>query len=157
MVVSVGQTFEVGDHDFSRCSITPSVSLQVNIPENVEESWYKGRVHVINKDTVFQPSSPARHAVELEGLIGPHPNPILMLYSEGGPDHRCTYLSVQLTMIYLWSKLDVDLLILARTPPGNSWRNPAERVMSQLNLGLQAIGTMRQKSKDATQENRIVK
>ena len=32
-----------------------------------------------------------------------------------------------------------------RTPPYNSWKNPAEQVMSELNLALQAVGMMREK------------
>ena len=56
---------------------------------------------------------------------------------------RCTYLSVMLSAIYLWHKTDLDMLVLARTPPGSSWKNPAERVMAVLNLGLQSVGVMR--------------
>ena len=40
-------------------------------------------------------------------------------------------------------KLDLDLLCAARTAPSHSWRNPVERVMSTLNLGLQCVGLMR--------------
>lgn len=58
--------------------------------------------------------------------------------------YRCTYLSVQYAMIYLWHKLDVDMLVLGRTAPGWSFRNPAERIMSQLNLALQSVGVMRE-------------
>lgn len=133
----------------------PSVSLEVDIPEAVEGSWYQGKVYVCNKDAVFEPSSPTRHALELERILG-FPKPIPTVYSDGGPDHRCTYLSVIYTMIYLWHKLDIDLLIFARTPPGNSWKNPAERIMSQLNLALQAIGMMRAES-DKVNEDRITK
>jgi len=32
-----------------------------------------------------------------------------------------------------------------RTPPYNSWKNPTEQVMSELNLALQAVGMMREK------------
>ncbi|CAB5209769.1 unnamed protein product [Rhizophagus irregularis] len=39
--------------------------------------------------------------------------------------------------------IDLDLLIAVRTPPGHSWKNPVERIMSILNLGMQSIGLMR--------------
>jgi len=39
--------------------------------------------------------------------------------------------------------MDLDYLVAARTPPGHSWKNPVERIMSILNLGLQCIGLMR--------------
>lgn len=152
MLVGVNQVFQVGDHDFSRCSLTPSVSLNVKVPLEVTGPWYSGKVYVCLKDSVFEPSSPSRHALELERML-PH-KPILMLYTDGGPDHRCTYLSVMVSCIYLWHKMDLDCLILARTPPGSSWKNPAERVMSLLNLGLQSIGVMRAEA-DEPFETRI--
>ena len=67
----------------------------------------------------------------------------MFLYTEGGPDHRLTYLSVQLSLISLFLKLDLDLLCACRTAPFHSWRNPVERTMSILNLGFQSIGLMR--------------
>ena len=68
---------------------------------------------------------------------------MLCVYTDGGPDHRITYVSVKLACIALFLKFDLDYLIAARTPPYHSWRNPVERVMSTLNLGLQCIGMMR--------------
>ena len=67
------------------------------------------------------------------------------MYSDGGPDHRLTYVSVQVSLIALFLKLDLDFLCAARTAPAHSWRNPVERVMSTLNLGLQCVGLMREK------------
>ena len=68
-----------------------------------------------------------------------------MIYSDGGPDHRVTYVSVQLALISLFFALDLDLLIALRTAPHNSWANPVERIMSVVNIGLQGVGVMRQK------------
>ncbi|CAB5207012.1 hypothetical protein RhiirA5_441013 [Rhizophagus irregularis] len=53
------------DHDFNKLSLTPSVSLFVDIPNNITESFYQGQVYVSYKDTVFQPSCGLRHATEL--------------------------------------------------------------------------------------------
>ena len=41
VIVSQNETFVVGDHDFTRFSVIPSVVLQVNIPETFEGSWYQ--------------------------------------------------------------------------------------------------------------------
>ena len=60
-----------------------------------------------------------------------------------GPDHRLTYASVKLTSIAVFWKLDLDYLCASRTAPNHSFRNPAERVMSILNLGLQSVGLAR--------------
>ena len=49
-------------------------------------------------------------------------------------------MSVKLSLISLFIKLDLDYLLAARTAPYHSFRNPAERVISVLNLGLQSVG-----------------
>ena len=55
----------VYNHDFNKLSLTPSVSLFVNIPDNITESFYQGQVYVFYKDVVFQPSCNLRHVTEL--------------------------------------------------------------------------------------------
>ena len=70
------------------------------------------------------------------------------MYSDGGPDHRLTYVSVQLSLIALFLNLDLDMLVACRTAPNNSWKNPVERIMSIVNLGLQCVGIMRSKLSD---------
>ncbi|RIA99900.1 hypothetical protein C2G38_2236715 [Gigaspora rosea] len=69
--------------------------------------------------------------------------PILCLYTDGGPDHRCNYGSVQIALISLFLCGDFDLLAAVRTAPNHSWTNPAEQVMSTLNLGLQGVALKR--------------
>ena len=56
VIVSQTETFAVGDHDFTRFSLIPSVGLQVDIPEMLEGSWYMytGQVFVGLKDAVFE-------------------------------------------------------------------------------------------------------
>lgn len=66
-------------------------------------------------------------------------------YTDGGPDHRLTYISVQLSLFTQFLKLDLDFLCAARTAPFHSWRNPVQRIMSILNLGLQCVGIARSK------------
>lgn len=65
------------------------------------------------------------------------------MYTDGGPDHRLTYLSVKISLICLFLKLNLDFLCAARTAPYHSWKNPVERLMSVLNLGLQCIALVR--------------
>ena len=50
--------------------------------------------------------------------------------------------------------LDMDAYIAARTVPNQSYRNPAERVISTLNLGLQNVATARE-SVEPTKEIRM--
>ena len=49
---------------------------------------------------------------------------MLYLYTDGGPDHRLTYASVQLALIALFQNLNLDILVAGRTAPHNSWRTP---------------------------------
>ena len=133
VLVSINSSFQVGDHDFTQHSIVPSVCFLVDIPETVESSWYTSQVVVGLKEGAFEPSSPARHCTEL-GNILPSRNlqtkPILFLYNDGGPGHRLTYLSVQMSLMSLFLKYDLDFLCVARTAPFHSWRNPVECIMS---------------------------
>ena len=147
VIVSSHTTFVVGDHDFTKFKITPSVILLVNIPDSIEKSWYTGEVFVGLKEAVYEPSSPIRHATELYKCLSTHMEGrhILFVYSDGGPDHRLTFLSVQLSLIALFMNLDLDVLIAGRTAPSHSWANPVERIMAIVNLGIQCIGIMRSK------------
>ena len=40
VMVKAGATFEVGDHDYTKCSIIPPVALVVDIPEKIKELWF---------------------------------------------------------------------------------------------------------------------
>ena len=60
VIVSSHTAFVVGDHDFTKFKITPSVILLVNIPDSIEKSWYTGEVFVGLKEAVYEPSSPIR-------------------------------------------------------------------------------------------------
>ncbi|GBC13306.2 hypothetical protein GLOIN_2v1780244 [Rhizophagus irregularis DAOM 181602=DAOM 197198] len=129
-------------------SLTPSVTFFISIPEDIFGSFYDGQVFVSYKDTTFEPSSAIRHSTEFlnalniqyEHQVTP---PILCLYTDGGPDHRCNYGSVQIALIALFLQGDFDMLIAVRTVPNHSWTNPAERIMSILNLGLQGVALKR--------------
>lgn len=150
VIVSLSETLVAGDHDFTKFSLIPSVVLNVTIPEKLEESWYNGQVYISLKDAVFEASSPIRHAAEMHSILVKERGnkSILLIYSDGGPDHRLTYISVQLSLIALFLNLDLDMLIACRTAPNHSWRNPVERIMSVVNLGLQCIAIMRQKGSE---------
>ena len=146
-----GSRFLVGDHDFTKFGLIPSVALQITIPDDISGSWYSGKVNIGLKESAFEPSSPLRHACELNQLIATAESdrkPILFLYSDGGPDHRLTYVSVQVSLIALFLSLDLDYLCAARTAPFHSWRNPVERIMSVVNLGLQCVGLARKEMSD---------
>ena len=68
---------------------------------------------------------------------------VLAIKTDGGPDRHCSHASVQLAYLCLAVHLDLDMLILLRTAPGQSYVNPVERVMSLLNLGMQGLALAR--------------
>ena len=53
VIVSSNEVFVVGDHDFTKFRIIPSVVLLVDIPETIEGSFYSGQVFVGLKDGIF--------------------------------------------------------------------------------------------------------
>lgn len=134
------------DHDFAKISgIILSVALISDIPKNTGDSFFTGTAYVTCKERIFSPSTPFRHSTELINIIrkGYSTNgvncdrPILAIFTDGGPDHRCTFYTVKVALLQIFLQLNLDFLIAFRTAPNNSWLNPAERVMSVLNLALQ--------------------
>ncbi|PKB99703.1 hypothetical protein RhiirA5_429287 [Rhizophagus irregularis] len=109
-------TLDVADHDFTNLSLTPSVIFFVSIPKDISDGFYNREVFVSFKDTVFEPSSAIRHTTEFYNVINTkythHTSPpILCLYTDRRPDHRCTYGSVQIALISLFLSRDYDMLI----------------------------------------------
>jgi hypothetical protein len=95
----------------------------IDVPETITGDFYNGQVTVTLKDTIFQPSSPMRHVVEIRkflGSVGMLGKPIQIIFSDGGPDHRLTYPSVKLSLMVLFLLDDVDYLVAVRTAPHQS-------------------------------------
>ena len=123
-IVSTNATLVASDYDFTKLSLTSSVIFFINIPESIEHSFYNGKVFVSYKDTLFQPSNAIRHVTEFYNAIQSHYNlnipPILCLYTDGGPDHRTTFGSVQISLLCLFLRGDFDMLIALQTAPYHS-------------------------------------
>lgn len=96
-LVPTGSQLSVLNHDVSsNGSITPSVCLKVNIPEETDGSFYKEQIFVTYKDPEFQPSSPIRHVAELQSMLQAEGNvSVMIIFSGGGSDHHLTYHSVK--------------------------------------------------------------
>jgi hypothetical protein len=132
-------------HDFASFKGNPSVWLMTHIPDCALESFYRGIVYVCIKDAVFQPSTPLRHATEVKGIIGDKMKDlrVLLMYTDGGPDHNVKYLTVWVSLIWLFLSGDLDLLVAARTCPTQSWKNVVERLMCILNLAMYGVTVVR--------------
>ena len=144
VIVKEDKVFAVSDHDFTKFSVIPSVTMVLEIPDSINGSFYRGQVYVGVKDLILEPSSPLRHITELFNILNAEEaKPVLFIYTDGGPDHRLSYLSVKLALVCLFIAGDYDMIVAGRTPPMSSWKNPPERIMSILNLALQCVGLMR--------------
>ena len=74
----------------------PSVELVNEMQGNIASSWYDGNVLALLKDAAFKPSSLTRHMAELYSLLSSQPDQkwVLLLDTDGGLDHRVTYVSM---------------------------------------------------------------
>ena len=83
--------------------------------------------------------------------------PVSFLYTDKGLEHRTNFVIVKIAIIALQKFLNLDQIVVARTAPGHSFRNPVEKVNCILNLGLYGIGCMHQQASDAEFEYEISK
>lgn len=103
----------------------PSVCLFVDIPDNSRGSFYHGDVHITLKDKIFQPSTHFRHAAKTVKIVRSYfseddvnaNKPIIVRYTDGGPDHIPTFASVKLASILEFIPLDLDMFIACRCAP----------------------------------------
>ena len=140
---------QAANHNHASSTLIPTVLLSHKIPNNTDNSWYRGVPYVYLKLVATEPSSAIRNAAEVKRVLiskfgKNNIPPIVIFYTEGGPEHRTTFLSVKTAMIALQQAINADLLVALRTVPGHSFRNPAEKVNCILNLGLYGIGVMHQ-------------
>eukprot|EP00873_Tetraselmis_striata_P041898 jgi/Tetstr1/462162/TSEL_007227.t1 len=88
-------TITAMDHDFHVVSLTPNVSLLVEVPSDTDAdpSFYRGVPHVCLKDAITQASSAARHMVELHDMLTKRGSKthVLLFKTDGGPDHNCNH------------------------------------------------------------------
>ena len=158
-IVPLSTTLEALDHDLHKSSLTPNIVLKCDIPVTIDRSFVQRNVYYTVSNSVFQLSSPFRHGVMLKHVVSSLPDmpSVLMKYSDGGTDQRNNLESVKIATICLFKELDLDLLITVRCAPGHSYVNPAERIMSILNIALQNCATERFSCDDPSLENQLKK
>ena len=110
----------------SKASLTPSVALQCELPKDAKLSFVQGQVTVAVNDSVFESSTPFRHAAVLAKIAqGKNPK-VILKFTDGGTDQRNNLESDMCSDICIFKELNVDLLVHARCAPGHSYTNPAE-------------------------------
>ena len=105
-------------------SLFPTVILVNDISERLEKRWYHGKTCVGIKIPATDLSTALRNATELANILIEKIDteqaapPVLILYTDGGPEHQATFLNVKTVMIYLQKYLELDLVLPERTTPG---------------------------------------
>ena len=169
---------KAADHDCqSICAIRPSVALRMQMRPlpaiQAGAAWYSGSITVSLKDAAFEHSHAFRHAAEIgltlllhadkasgqggtvaQRLLRSHDflPACLVLRTDGGSDHNCTFLAVQLSMVALFLAAQLDQLVLARTAPSASVYNDAEKAMGHLNVALLGANTARSRMAECHEE-----
>ena len=77
---------------------------------------------------------------------------VLLLYTDGGPDHNVKFISVWVGLLCVFLACDLDFLIAARTCPQQSWRNCVEKIMSLLNLAMYGVALVRKQVGDDNED-----
>jgi hypothetical protein len=157
---------KAADHDqSSHFSLTPSAYLFHDIPRSESQTIYKGQAVIVLKNAVFEASNAQRHAAELMktisfydrqyrrstrgqatiamGIKSPMERSVLVLNSDGGPDHNCRFFRAIIWDLLVCQELDLDMLIHYRCYGNGSYINPVERVMAPLSAALSGVCTER--------------
>ena len=115
VLVAQGRFLQATDHDHTSRTLIPTVLLRHEISNNIDNSWYRGVPHVDLKLAATEPSSTLRNAAEVKqeliSKFGKNIPPIVILYTNWGPEHRTTFLSVKIAMTALQQALYIDLLV----------------------------------------------
>ena len=150
-IVAEGEVLPALDHDFHSANLVTSSTLRCNIPNEVSGSFFIGdddgigQIFVTVRDAIFDPSVIFDHCAQLIDTLrkkGLNPT-VLILQTDGGPDHSMKRVMVQLALNATFRELDIDHLVILRCAPNGSARNKVERSMSVLNLALAHVSTRR--------------
>ena len=81
------------------------------MPERVDESWYREKAYVGDPSTALQNATEVANVL-IEKFDTKEAVPaVLILYTDGGPEHQTTYISVKIAMICLQKYLDLDQVL----------------------------------------------
>ena len=90
------------------------------------------------RDAIFDPSNVFDHCAQLIDMLrkkGLKPT-VLVLQTDGGPDHSLKRVATKLALIAVQRELDIDHLAVLRGAANGSAMNKLERAMIILNLPL---------------------
>ena len=151
-IVPKSATLAAEEHDVNnKGSLTPSVVLDVEIPQDADDSFYVGQVYTMLQCSIYEPSNSFRAVLQMESVARSSTNweqtNILVVYTDGGPERMITHESVKVPLCTLFRRNpNLDIIIALRTAPGQSYVNYVERIMSILNIALQNCSLSREQA-----------
>ena len=92
VIVARGTVCQAPDHDMTCITLVPTIALTLDIPDNVDKSWYRGIPHVYLTITATKPSSALRNTVEIENVL--HQNLVVKRTS-----HLLSYFTLMVAQI----------------------------------------------------------
>ena len=92
VLVARGTVCQAPDHDMTCITLVPTIVLTLDIPDNVDKSWYRGIPHVYLTITATKPSSALRNTVEIENVL--HQNLVVKRTS-----HLLSYFTLMVAQI----------------------------------------------------------
>ena len=97
------------------------------------------------RDAIFDPSEVFYHCAQLIDTLrmkGINPT-VLVLQTDGDPDHSLKRTAVQLALLAIFKELDVDHLVMLWCAPNGLVRNKVECSISVINLALAHVSVER--------------
>ena len=107
LLVVKDQIIQSADHDFTYIMLVPIVVIINDLPSSFGQSWYHGKPYVYIKITETEPSSAVRNSVEIKRALmkkfctKENIPPIIIIYTDGAPEHHTHFLSVKIAIILL--------------------------------------------------------
>jgi hypothetical protein len=135
-IVPTGESVKAADHDWKCANIIPSVLHLGNIPDDMAGSFFggghdteTGELEVVLKDATFDPSDVFSHCAQLLVSMRERQVPfLLLLQTDGGPDHNLIFVRTQLALVAMFLELEgIDHLVVLRGCPQGSYINTVDQ------------------------------
>jgi hypothetical protein len=107
-----------------------------NIPDDMAGSFFggghdteTGELEVVLKDATFDPSDVFSHCAQLLVSMRERQVPfLLLLQTDGGPDHNLIFVRTQLALVAMFLELEgIDHLVVLRGCPQGSYINTVDQ------------------------------
>ena len=118
--------------------IIQTVHLSQEVPKQRGESWCRGQVSIILKNSIYESSEPNTAMAEIEKTLRRlgKLKPVIWEHADGGGEHHTGHPSLIVATVNFWlrNRDNVDRFVKTRGCPYHSYLHEVEKIMSILNL-----------------------